>query len=86
MLQGGGDPDLTQEALGAHAHRKGWVQHFERYRAPVAEVAGQYTLAILPRPSSRSMGYRSANAARRRSIGSVTGLVSPWTGLSAASP
>ena len=41
MLEPGGEADLAKEALGAEAHGELGVEHLERDRAVVPEVAGE---------------------------------------------
>ena len=54
MLQPGGEADLALEALGSERGGELGVEHLERDRAVVLEVAHRYTVAMPPRPSSRS--------------------------------
>ena len=49
-----GDLDLAQEAAGPHSVRELGMEYFDGHSPTVTHVPARYTVAIPPRPSSRS--------------------------------
>ena len=67
MLQRGHHANLLQKAIDAEEARHIAIQHFDRDRSRVLAVSVEYTVAIPPRPSTRSTTYRPSSGWRRES-------------------